>query len=210
MVTLSESAPTINCVALYELAPPVTLQLVKAATGPASARRGPAVIAVTCTDGSTDRLTLAPDQAGPVRLRTPLQFLYPTSCTVSEPQTGAAPGAAHTAYATLSTTGSQRHSLPLTVCDNPGRAGPDRLGHRRLLRVASHRAAATAGTARARPAAGAPAAEAGGGTSGRLPFTGLAGLQLVLAASALLAGGVALLRVRRRVARPRPSAPSDP
>ncbi|MGZ4618546.1 MAG: prealbumin-like fold domain-containing protein [Frankiaceae bacterium] len=203
VVTLSESAPTIECVAVYELTPPVTLQLVKSATGPASARRGPAVLAVTCTDGLTDSLTLASDQAGPVRLRTPLQFLYPTSCTVSEPQTGAAPGAALTVYAALNTTGSQRHSLPLTLAitrDVPVRTVSVTDAYSESHPIGPPQPPQPPGP----PAPGPGGAGAGGGTSGRLPFTGLAGLQLVLAASALLAGGVALLRIRRHLARPRP------
>ncbi|HEV7897380.1 MAG TPA: hypothetical protein VGP31_06000 [Planosporangium sp.] len=60
------------------------------AVAPGSARQGPAVVEVSCADGSGGRLVLDPDVDGPVTMPEQLAFLDPGDCVITQPATGAA------------------------------------------------------------------------------------------------------------------------
>ncbi|MGC9668051.1 hypothetical protein ACNTMW_16030 [Planosporangium sp. 12N6] len=99
-VTLAPGGREPVCTASYQAEAATRLRVTVRATGADMARRGAAVVEVSCVDGSRGRLVLAPDTAGPAVLPQPLSFLEPTTCEIRQQDTGAAPGATVTVSAT--------------------------------------------------------------------------------------------------------------
>ncbi len=102
-VTLSAAEPLADCTAVYTLVPAATLAVIKTVTDPDGARIGDAYIEVSCESGSFGRVVAPVGQPGPFQLPAPgaLDVITPTTCSVSEPANGAAPGAIFTATASL-------------------------------------------------------------------------------------------------------------
>ncbi|WP_412538557.1 DUF5979 domain-containing protein [Longispora sp. K20-0274] len=91
----------IECTFVYRLIPPGTLQIIKTTDGDPTLQTGPAVITVTCANGAGGQLVLPAGQNGPAQLPEPIRAVDPTTCTVTETDTGAKPGVGHTLTADL-------------------------------------------------------------------------------------------------------------
>ncbi|GII21152.1 hypothetical protein Pme01_07490 [Planosporangium mesophilum] len=89
-VSLTPGGPEPTCTASYRPEPTTRLRVTLRATGARSGRQEPAVVEVSCADGSGGRVVLDPAADGPANLPEPLAFLEPTDCVVSQPATGAA------------------------------------------------------------------------------------------------------------------------
>ncbi|NJC63468.1 hypothetical protein HC028_02925 [Planosporangium flavigriseum] len=89
-VALTPGGPDPVCTATYQADPTTRFGVTLQAKGSTSGRKGPAVVEVSCADGSGGRLVLAPDATGPVALPEPLAFLESTSCRIEQTATGAA------------------------------------------------------------------------------------------------------------------------
>ncbi|HLL67949.1 MAG TPA: hypothetical protein VK453_19875 [Micromonosporaceae bacterium] len=92
-VTLSIVAPAATCTASYQFVPSTRLRLTLRFEGEAGARSGPALLEISCLDGSTGRVVLGVDDLGEAALPESLSFVESTSCTVTQPSAGAAPDA---------------------------------------------------------------------------------------------------------------------
>jgi len=118
-VSLTAQAPTASCTAIYQLDPVSTLDVTKVITGDTAAQTGPAIVDVACADNSTGQVVAPPNTPGPFTLPTPLSFLAATNCVVTEPITGAAPGATVTTTAVVETGGDPSTdttvALPATI-----------------------------------------------------------------------------------------------
>lgn len=91
-VEVGAIAPDLVCDYVYRLVTPSTLDVVKQ-FGPLRAGQvAPVVISISCEDGSTAQLTVPVGGAAPARLATPLAFVYPTTCSVTETDNGSGGG----------------------------------------------------------------------------------------------------------------------
>ena len=114
-VELTPIHPDVGCVASYELVPSRRLRVTLRAEGAAASRTASAVLDVSCADGSAGRVVLQAADAGPTELPEPLSLGGPTTCTVSQPSTGA-PGAQARSAALLDPgVGDQTLALPTTI-----------------------------------------------------------------------------------------------
>jgi hypothetical protein len=89
-VSLTPGGAEPVCTAAYQALPISRLQLRARAKGSPLGREGPAVVEVSCVDGSGGRVVLGARSAGEATLPEPLAFLEPTTCTVTQTSTGAA------------------------------------------------------------------------------------------------------------------------
>lgn len=89
-VTLTPGGADPVCTASYQSEPTTRLQVSVQATGSPDGRRGPAIVEVSCVDGSAGRVLLAADDSGRTTLPEALAFLEPTNCTITQPSNGAA------------------------------------------------------------------------------------------------------------------------
>jgi hypothetical protein len=89
-VTLRPGDPDPVCTASYQSEPTTRLQVSVQAQGSRYGRRGPAIVEVSCVDGSAGRVLLAADDGSRATLPESLAFLEPTSCTITQPSSGAA------------------------------------------------------------------------------------------------------------------------
>lgn len=87
---ITPGGPEPVCTASYQAEPTTRLRVTLQAKGARSGRQGPAVVEVSCVDGSGGRLVLGPAVEEQAALPEPLAFLEPTDCVVSQPATGAA------------------------------------------------------------------------------------------------------------------------
>jgi hypothetical protein len=89
-VTLIPGGPDPVCTASYRSEPTTRLQVSVQAKGSRFGRHGPAIVEVSCVDGSAGRAVLAADDDGRATLPGPLAFLEPTNCTITQSASGAA------------------------------------------------------------------------------------------------------------------------
>jgi hypothetical protein len=116
VVPLTPSDPTATCTATYDFTPATRLQVLVHAEGSPEARTASAVVQIACDDGSAGALVLNAKDFSENTLPEPLSFLETTSCTVSQPSTGAVDGATVTTSVGLnSASGSGTLSLPAKV-----------------------------------------------------------------------------------------------
>jgi hypothetical protein len=90
VVPLALNAAEAKCVATFQLVPSTRLSLALRFAGDTSERDRPAVLSVTCTDGSTGVVVLPANDFTERSLPQPLGFLDATQCTVDRPDDGAA------------------------------------------------------------------------------------------------------------------------
>jgi hypothetical protein len=88
-VALTPGGPDPVCTATYQFEPSTVLLVTLRGTGAPAGRAEPAVLEVSCVDGSSGRVVLDAGSADD-GLPQPLAFLEPTSCTITQPATGAA------------------------------------------------------------------------------------------------------------------------
>jgi len=119
-IELSAGTPDARCTATYQFTAVPRLQVVLIADP--TARSSPAVLDVTCTDGSAGRVVLGPSEEGPGELPDALGVPAKASCTVTQGSTGAEPGGLRNASAVLEPAkGNAPMALPATVSlDEPG------------------------------------------------------------------------------------------
>jgi hypothetical protein len=89
-VTLTPGGADPVCTASYQSEPTTRLQVSVQAKGSEYGRRGPAIVEVSCVDGSAGRVLLAADDSSRATLPEALAFLEPTNCTITQPSSGAA------------------------------------------------------------------------------------------------------------------------
>jgi hypothetical protein len=87
-VDIGANAPEVICDYVYQFVTPSTLDVVKVLDGYRPGQVQTVRIAVTCDDGNSAALTVAPGAASPARLTTPLSFVFPTECSVTETDNG--------------------------------------------------------------------------------------------------------------------------
>jgi hypothetical protein len=122
---LTPSQPTVSCSFTDRFEPYAAVALVKDVNDPDNQRSSPLLLTVTCHDpsGATDTsetLTGPVTQSGPFTTGL-IRFEQATTCSVSEVQSGAAPGASVTVATTLTRNGtSQSVELPNTFPVAPG------------------------------------------------------------------------------------------
>jgi hypothetical protein len=101
VIPLALNAADAKCVATFQLVPATRLGVALRFSGETSGRDGPAVLSVTCTDGSIGRVVLPANDFTERSLPLPLAFLDATQCTVDRPADGAASAVATSVSATL-------------------------------------------------------------------------------------------------------------
>jgi hypothetical protein len=113
-LTLATAAPDATCTASYQLVPSTRLQVMVRVDGAMDARAGSAIAEVTCDDGSAGRVVLPAQNTVHESLPDGLSFLEPTSCTITQPSSGAVDGGGATASVVLDpgTGGGGPLSLP--------------------------------------------------------------------------------------------------
>ena len=196
--------PNVVCDFDYNFVPASTLQVSKAVTGNQALRNSDVTITTTCDDGAAATLTLAPGQAGPVSLTTPLNIPTTTICHVAETANGGAPGAVVTTAATVSVNGVTSALDPSSFTINADQ------GTENVVVGFTNHYAATPGpgpgpgpTPVPGPNGGGGIASGGGGSSSgkQLAYTG-ARLDLLAGAGvlAVLLGTGLMLMTRRRSA----------
>lgn len=89
-ITIVPGGPDPVCTATYEFDAATYLQVTVRATGSESGRAAPAVLEVSCVDGSAGRVVLDTTEGASTGLPESLAFLAPTDCTITQPSTGAA------------------------------------------------------------------------------------------------------------------------
>ncbi|GAA3052938.1 hypothetical protein GCM10020229_75640 [Kitasatospora albolonga] len=206
-VHLTTAAPTPTCRFTNRFVPYPTLDVTKTTSGDTSLRPAAVRLTVSCEDGTTDELTVAPgaDQ-GDLPRHT---FAAATRCTVAEPRTGAADAAAVTTWARLRVDGEPDRPLvlgtPFELTD--GRATRVLVGNDFALPTPppsgpSGPAGGPTPPASAPPVPAPPAPPAArpAPPAGDLPGTGLPGPLLLAAVVAvpLLAAGAVLAAGSRR------------
>lgn len=90
VVQLDPAHPDAVCSFTNQFDPAGTLTVTKNTSADASLRPNPAMLALSCTDGTAATLTVAPGAAAATA--SPTTLPRPTACRISEPQTGAATG----------------------------------------------------------------------------------------------------------------------
>jgi hypothetical protein len=91
VVRITDQTPDVECAFVNEFVPSSRLTVTKIADGPAAARQGPAVVELTCDDGTDETLTVprtVNEKSLPERV-----FQGSTECRVEETATGVAPDA---------------------------------------------------------------------------------------------------------------------
>jgi hypothetical protein len=115
-VQLTAASPEAVCTAAYRFVPATRLRIVLRAGGSPRARDGPAVVEVSCVDGSAGLVALAANDFTEQTLPEPLAFLDTTSCTVTQTGTGVDREAnVTTAAAVEPAPGSAPYALPLRL-----------------------------------------------------------------------------------------------
>jgi hypothetical protein len=89
-ITLTPGGADRTCTASYQSEATTRLQVTVQAAGSPFGRRGPAVVEVSCADGSAGRVVVAAGDGRQGSLPEQLAFLEPTQCTVVQASTGAA------------------------------------------------------------------------------------------------------------------------
>jgi hypothetical protein len=89
-ITLIPGGQDPTCTASYQSEPTTRLQVSVQAMGSRYGRHGPAIVEVSCVDGSAGRALLAADDNSRATLPESLAFLEPTNCTITQPTSGAA------------------------------------------------------------------------------------------------------------------------
>jgi hypothetical protein len=102
---LTLTDPTVECTVENTLDPLGTLQVTKQITADSGTRSGPVIIDVTCADGTTATLTVDPSDPGPTSLPAPLTFSGPSTCDITETESGVGPGANATTTMTVTSNG---------------------------------------------------------------------------------------------------------
>jgi hypothetical protein len=100
-ITVALGGPPPVCTATYEFEAATYLQVTLKATGFEQGRDEPAVIEVSCVDGSAGRVVLESDEEHSSGMPQSLAFLAPTECTVAQRATGAVTSSEVTTSATL-------------------------------------------------------------------------------------------------------------
>ena len=189
--------PNVVCDFDYNFVPASTLQVSKAVTGNQALRNSDVTITTTCDDGAAATLTLAPGQAGPVSLTTPLNIPTTTICHVAETANGGAPGAVVTTAATVSVNGVTSALDPSSFTINADQ------GTENVVVGFTNHYAATPGPGPGPGPTPVPGPNGGGGSSSgkQLAYTG-ARLDLLAGAGvlAVLLGTGLMLMTRRRSA----------
>ncbi len=90
-ITLAPGGRDPVCTASYQVETPTRMRVTVRATGATASRSAPAVVELSCVDGSAGRVVLATDSPGQqASLPEPLAFLGPTECTIAQPAAGGA------------------------------------------------------------------------------------------------------------------------